>query len=188
MRPLHPVTVSVLAALALAPVQAAQKNPPRAAARQVQPKTQVAQPRAQNPKAPKPNVGDQMLLNLQNMSPEEREKALSKLPPAQRARIANRIQNFQNLAPAAQERQLDQLRRLNSLPLQRQQEVRQSMRDRNALPDDRKKAVNQELRRMTNMTDEDRQAHMNSDDFRNRFSPGEQQMIGNLNELLPGKQ
>lgn len=183
MRLSCPVTLSVLAVLALAPVGAAQKNAPRPTARQ-------AQPRAQNPKAPKANnrPGEQILLNLQNMTPGEREKALSKLPPARRAQIEKRIQNFESLPPAQQERRLDRLERLNSLPPQRQKQVRRSAQDLKDLPDDRKKAVNQELRRMTNMTDEDRKAHMNTDNFRNKFSPSEQEMIGNLNELLPLKQ
>ncbi|HWF10160.1 MAG TPA: DUF3106 domain-containing protein, partial [Bryobacteraceae bacterium] len=89
---------------------------------------------------------------------------------------------------AAQERRLNRLERLNSLPPRRQNQVRRSMRDLNALPGDRKKAVNQELQRMSSLPDADRQAHMNTDDFRNRFSPSEQEMIGNLNELLPSRQ
>ena len=183
-----PVTVAVFAGLALAPVCAAQKAPPRAAGKQAAPRAQA--PRAQNPKAPKADnhPGEQLLLGLQNMTPEEREQALSRLPPARRAQIQKRIQNFENLPPAAQERRLDRLERLNSLPPRRQNQVRRSMRDLNVLPDDRKKAVNQELRRMSTMPDADRLTHMDTDGFRNRFSPSEQEMIGNLNELLPSKQ
>jgi phage-related protein len=187
MRLSRPVTVSFLAALVLtfvpASVCVAQKNAPRPAARQ-------AQPRAQNAKIPKANnrPGEQILRGLQNMTPEERQQALSKLPPARRAQIEKRLQNFENLPPAAQERRLDRLERLNSLEPRRQNQVRRSMRDLNALPDDRRKAVNQELRRMTNMSGEDREAHMNADGFRNTFSPSEQEMIGNLNELLPSKE
>jgi len=182
MRLSRPVTVLIFAAL-MVPLCAAQKNAAHSAVRQ-------AQPRAQNPRAPKANnrPGEQILLRLQNMTPEEREKALSQLPPARRAQIEKRIQNFESLPPAAQERRLDRLDRLNSLPPQRQKQVRRSARELNALPDDRRKAVNQELRRMSNMTDENRQAHMSTDDFRGRFSPSEQEMIGNLKELLPPKE
>ncbi|HWF11553.1 MAG TPA: DUF3106 domain-containing protein [Bryobacteraceae bacterium] len=181
--------VCVAGALALAPSGAAQKNAPKAAARQVQPRVQQA-PRTPNQKAPKADnhPGEQMLLGLQNMTPEEREQALSRLPPARRSQIEKRIQNFEALPPAAQERRLNRLERLNSLPPRRQNQVRRSMRDLNALPGDRRKAVNQELQRMSSLPDADRQAHMNTDDFRSRFSPSEQEMIGNLDELLPSRQ
>lgn len=151
-----------------------------------------AQPRQQNGGAqqpknqPKPAAqakGDELFMKLQKMSPEEREKALEKLPPARREQIEKRIQNFQNLPPAVQERRLTRLEKLNKLPLQEQTKVRQSMRDLQALPNDRKRAVNQELERMSVMGDEEKQYHMNTEEFRNRFSPDEQEMVGNLSKV-----
>ena len=41
---------------------------------------------------------------------------------------------------------------------------------------------------MSRMTDDERAARMNSDDFRNRYSPDEQRMMGNLAEILPAKE
>src|SRR5271154_6314547 len=89
------------------------------------PKAQAKQGNAQ----PKQNnhPGEQLFARLAQMTPEEREKALARLPPAQRANIEKRIRNFQQLPPAAQERRLDRLDRLNSLPPQRQNQVRRSM-------------------------------------------------------------
>jgi hypothetical protein len=37
------------------------------------------------------------------------------------------------------------------------------------------------------MPDEQRRSYMNTEEFRNRFSPAEQQMIGNLAEILPAR-
>jgi len=117
------------------------------------------------------------------MTPEEREKALSRLPPARRAQIEQRIQNFEKQPLAVQERNLHRLERLNSLPPARRKEVRQSMNQFRDLPDDRKKAINQALLRMSPMPDDERRAYMSTEDFRNRFSPAEQQMVGNLAEI-----
>lgn len=132
---------------------------------------------------PDNHPGEQVFDKVMRMSPEEREKALSKLPPARRAQIEQRIRNFQNLPPAAQERRLDRLERLNSLPLQRQNQVRKSMKDLQQLPEDRKAAINRELRQMAPMSDEERRSHMNTEEFRNRYSPSEQQMMSNLAQV-----
>jgi hypothetical protein len=45
--------------------------------------------------------------------------------------------------------------------------------------------MNQALQRIASMPDEDRRAYMNTEEFRNRFSPTEQQIIGNLIEITP---
>jgi hypothetical protein len=73
---------------------------------------------------------------------------------------------------------------LQSLPPQRQNQVRRSLQQFRALPDDRKATIRQELGRLSAMPDEDRRARMNSEEFRNRYSPAEQQMIGNLSEVV----
>jgi hypothetical protein len=62
------------------------------------------------------------------------------------------------------------------------------MKELNALPEDRRKAVNQELRVMSALPDADRAVHMKTPEFRNKYSPAEQQMIGNLAEILPAKE
>jgi Protein of unknown function (DUF3106) len=131
---------------------------------------------------------DQLFERLERMTPEERESALSKLPPAQRANIEKRIRNFQNLPPAAQERRLEQLQRLESLPPKEQAQVRRSMNQRNKLPDDRKMAINRELRNMNGMTDDERQAYMSTEQFRNRYSASEQEIVGNIAKILPKNQ
>jgi hypothetical protein len=182
-------TITLLAGLLVAttlptPAFAGQKARPEQAPR---PKPQQ-QPQRQLQKAqPRPNAnnhpGDELFNKLQHMTPEEREKALSQLPPARRAQIEERIRKFQELAPAVQARRLDRLDRLLSLPPQRQNEVRRSMNQLQNLPDDRKKAINQELRSMSVMPDYERQVHMNTDEFRNRFSPAERQIVGDLAEI-----
>jgi len=170
----------------LSPVHAAPPKPPKAAAAKPAPAPSVspnARPAA--PAVKEPPVGEQMLMKLNSMTPEEREQALGKLPPAQRARIEQRIENFQKLPPAQQAKNLERLQRLNALPPQRQKEVRKSMADLNKLPQDRKASVNRELRNMTGMTADERAAYMNTDAFRSRYSPDEQRVVGDLAEILP---
>jgi hypothetical protein len=168
----------------------------RAAAPPAETPRQAPQPRQQN--APRPQQqprnpetrakaqarGDEVFLKLLNMTPDEREKALSVLPPERRAQFQKRIENFQKLDPTVQERRLGRVEKLNALPIDQQARVRQSMKDLQALPDDRKKALNQELRRMASMSDDEKQSRMTSDEFRNRFSPAEQEMLGNITKVF----
>jgi flagellar motor switch protein FliG len=147
-----------------------------------------AAPRAQQARKQADNhPGEQLLGRLSRMTPEEREQALAAFPPARRAQIEQRIRNFEKLPPAAQMRTLDRLERLNSLPPQRQNEVRRSMKELQQLPPERKAAIQQEMRRLTLMPNERRQVRMSSEDFRGRYSPEEQQTIGNLAEILPSR-
>jgi phage-related protein len=128
--------------------------------------------------------GVQALQRLARMTPEERQRALASLPPQRRREILEKFREFQNLPPTARQRVTPELERLQSLPPQRQNQVRRSLQQFRALPDDRKATIRQELGRLSAMPDEDRRARMNSEEFRNRYSPAEQQMIGNLSEVV----
>ncbi len=178
-----PLLAAALLPLALAGQGAKSQQAPRAnpppRQQQQQPQPQRAQPQPKQDNHP----GDELFLRLQQMTPEEREKALSRLPPARRAQIEQRIQNFEKQPLAVQERNLHRLERLNSLPPPRRKEVRQSMNQFRDLPDDRKRAINQALLRMSSMPDDERRAYMTTDDFRGRFSPDDQRMVGNLAEI-----
>jgi hypothetical protein len=180
-------TVPLIAAMLLAPAFARQNG--SKSDRAARPQGQGQGRRAGQNAQPKANdhPGEQLFDRLSRMKPEEREQALSRLPPAQRANIEKRIQNFQKLPPAAQERRLDRLERLNSLPPQKQNQVRRSMSQLKELPEDRRMAINQELRHMAPMPDDERRAYMNTEEFRNRYSPAEQQMMGNLAQVLPAR-
>lgn len=129
--------------------------------------------------------GQEILGKLSSMTPQQREQALSRLPPAQRAEIEQRIQNFQKLPPAAQQRTLQRLAQLNSLPAREQAQVRRSMQQFNALPQERKMAIDKDLEQIAKMPESERQAYMKSEDFRHRYSPDEQKMVGHLARILP---
>ena len=137
------------------------------------------------PKSSVPHPGEQAVGRLSRMTPEEREKWLSSLPPARRRRIEQNLREFQEMPPAQQDRVLSRQALLDSLPPQRQNQVRRSVQQFLNIPEDRKEVLNQEMQRMAPMSDEERRAHMNSEEFRNRYSANEQQMMGNLMEIQP---
>jgi hypothetical protein len=142
---------------------------------------EAAQAKAKPPVAPKPSpskiinqaakqpakqVPVEQLQRLLNMSPENREKNLSKLAPAQRTRIQNQLDNLDKMPPGQRAVTLDMLRRLENLPPARQQ------------------AVNQEMQRIQKLpTVEERSAVIHSPEFQQSFSPEEQEL---LRERFPG--
>jgi len=153
----------------------AAKAPPRPAAAAKAGKGQV--PRFANPG----NVVQQLI----QMTPEERERALEKLPPQRQAQIRQRLQQFDSLPKQQQERRLAQLRQLASLSPETQALVRRQMQAFNQLPDDRKQVVGPEMQRLRRMSESERQARIASERFQNRFSPAEQQMMSDISGNMP---
>jgi phage-related protein len=167
------ITLVLLAGLSLPPAFA--QAPPRV----------NKAPKAQRPANPPNRQAEQLLQKLARMSPEERQKALASLPPERRQMMMRRLRNFEAMPPAARERATSELERLHSLPPQRQNQIRRSLRELQTLPEDRKALVVAEIQRLNGMPEDDRRSRMNSEEFRNRYSPAEQQMMGDLSEVLP---
>jgi hypothetical protein len=121
------------------------------------------------------------------MSPGERQKALDRLPPAQRMRLQERLQRFNQLPPQQQQTLRNMYDRLNQLPRERQQVVRKSMNQFSKQPPDRRQAMRQELKNLAPLEAGDREARMASPEFREKFSEKEQGIIRDMSDLLPPK-
>ncbi|MDP9168994.1 MAG: DUF3106 domain-containing protein [Acidobacteriota bacterium] len=181
--------VPIALSLACSPTLAAEKkphtgNPPAARVEQpraAQPQAQPARPGRAEARPGQAQVVDKLL----KMSPSERENALSSLPPARRQNIEKRLGEIQKLPPAQQNRLLYRAEILNSMPPQKANQIRRSARQFQELPEERKPVLNQEMRRLMTMPDEERRERMNSEEFRNRYSANEQQMMQNLMEIRP---
>jgi hypothetical protein len=119
------------------------------------------------------------------MSPEERQKALDRLPPAQRRRFQERLQRFNQLPPQQQQTLRNMYGRLNQLPPERQQVVRKSLNQFCQQPQDRRQAMRQELKSIAPLGPEDREARMTSPEFRGKFSEKERGIIRDMSDLVP---
>src|SRR5579872_6015661 len=98
-------------------------------AAQILPAQQTSQPQAQPNGAqtkPAPKLGNPLTVvqQLMRMTPEERERALEKLPPQRQALIRERLEKFDSLPKAEQERRLRLGEIFASLPPERQDLVR----------------------------------------------------------------
>jgi hypothetical protein len=162
MRMRFPVAAGLLAVSAcmalFAPGVYAQKasegGKPPPAQRKPPPPPQWKPPKP--PKQPPPNPAVELRQFL-NMKPEQREKELAKLPPQRQARMQEQISKFEGLPPEKREQQL------------------QAMFN---LPPERRQAVNQEIQRIkTFPAGEERRKQIYSEEFQQKFSPEEKQLI-----------
>jgi hypothetical protein len=138
--------------------------------------------------APKLANPGTLVRQLMRMSPEQRERALEKLPPRRQAEIRERLQQFDNLPRAEQQRRLQLSEMFANLPPEKQDLVRRQIQAFNQLPDDRRRIVGAAFQRLRRLPASERQARIASQPFRNRFTPAEQQILADLSENLPPPQ
>jgi predicted Fe-S protein YdhL (DUF1289 family) len=161
---------------------AAQKNSGRAAGPQ-RPQAAARPSGQQGRDADNPRRGT-ALDRWNSMSPEQRERALEKLPPDRQRQIRQRLERFNSLPKEEQDRLRRRYERFSSLPPDKQQLVRKQIRNWSQLPDDRRPVVSREFEQLRRMTPEERQARLASDEFRGRYSPKEQQILTDLSDNL----
>ena len=136
----------------------------------------AAGPRITNPASP--------AARLYQMSPEERERALEKLPDPRREAIRKQLEYFDSLPKEQQQVMLGRTERFAALPPEKRRAFMQQMQALNQLPQERRQLVGGALRRLQSMSDLERANVLNSQQFRNRFSPQEQKIIADLSEVL----
>lgn len=121
-----------------------------------------------------------------NMTPEEQQRVLEKAPPAQRARLQEALERW-NAKPEAQKQfAYRQYQSLAKLPPEQQALVQRQMVAFNHLPEDRIRPVRQELIRLLRMPPDQRSSRFNSEEFTQKYSPEEQQILKDLAVTLPG--
>jgi hypothetical protein len=195
--------LAISVSLGRGPQPAAKNKPP--APPKTKPAGPPAHPAAAKPPQPKggasngapkaPPKGEVRLVNpgnvatrLFHMTPEERDRALEKLPPEAQENARKTLAWFDALPKDQQANQLSRLERVTQLPPERKAEVRQLVVAANQLPPPRRSAVGQALLRLQEMNDEQREATLHRPAFQNRFSPEEFRIITGLADAWMGPQ
>jgi Protein of unknown function (DUF3106) len=138
------------------------------------------------PKAAQTSKAEKTPLDeFQRMSPEERQKALSKLPPDRAEKLRKQLQEYNQLTPEQQAVAKEQLDTFRHLPPERQQALRKTFNKFSQQPPDRQAAIRQELNQLRGMSETDRQARLASPELKSRFNKNERQMIEEMSGLLP---
>jgi hypothetical protein len=139
-------------------------------------------PKAGIPKqdAPPPRRSAE-LDRLEQMSPEERQKALDRLPPERRQRVEEGLERYRAMNPENRER----LRNFERMPEEQRDAIRQSFRRMQDLPLGRRAMVRRELQQLRGMSDAERETRMQSESFRRRFDANEQGLIRDTVANMP---
>jgi hypothetical protein len=119
------------------------------------------------------------------MNPQQRERMLERMDPDRRKQFLEKLDRFNALPKEEQQLTRERYQRLSQLSPEQQQVVRRDMKRLDKLPPERREAMFQEFVKLRSMSASDRSAYLASPEFRDRFRPAEQQMIGNLTTLLP---
>lgn len=135
---------------------------------------------------PPANAG--MIERLNQMTPEQRKRALDKLPPERREKVEQRLENYNALPQDVKDKLSEQYQEFQKLPPDRQNAIRRSFRQLSELSDDRKPVVRRELNRLRRMKPEERGAAMESDRFRERFNESERQLLFDLSNSFPANE
>jgi hypothetical protein len=125
------------------------------------------------------------VFRLFTMSPEQRERAIEKLPPKQQDNIRKTLANFDNKPQAEKDRELQRLNGYWSLPPDKQALVAQQVKAFQALSNDRLLVVRPAYRNLSGLTPEQRADRLAKPQFRSRFTPEELQILSVLPEYYP---
>src|SRR5260370_8522497 len=163
-----------LLALGLWPAAHAEPKQPKGANAKAAKGGQKGVPRAEG------NV--KAIETFRNMSPEQRQKALAKLPPDRQKAIQERLAQYDKMTPEQRKALHQSLQNWNNLPPERQAAVRRLY---NRVPPERRQAISQEFQTLRSMPEAARRARLNSDEFRSKYSVQERQTLQDLSKVLP---
>jgi hypothetical protein len=118
------------------------------------------------------------------MTPNQRTRALASLPPERRKQIQARLDQFNALPKAEQDRMRRRYDRFSHLAPERQAIVKRQIQAYGKLADDRRPAISREFEQLRRLPSDERKARVNSEEFRNRYSPREQQLLADLSDAM----
>jgi hypothetical protein len=129
-----------------------------------------------------------MLDRLRRMTPEQRRRFLRNLPPERRRLIEQRLREVDRMSPEERSLAARRLEDFQSLPEERRMWVRRLHGVFLNMPRDRRELLRQEVQTLDDLSPEDRKTRMESEEFRNSYSPAEQRWLFELNRALRNEQ
>jgi hypothetical protein len=134
------------------------------------------------------HAGD-WLRRYKDLPPEEQERALQndpafrRLPPMQQQRLRQRLQHFSSLPPEEQLRVLNRMETWEHLTREQKQQARQIFFQMRDLPPARRFLVREAVRELRAMPPDQREREIDSDQYRNRFTDHERDLIRGISRL-----
>ncbi|HYO83764.1 MAG TPA: DUF3106 domain-containing protein [Bryobacteraceae bacterium] len=139
--------------------------------------------------APPPPPGPPHLImeRLSQMTEEQRDRFLGRLPADRRARLEERLQKYRELPEAERLRLQAEYDAFRQLPPERQEEMRTLFRSFGDRDEHQRRRLRRELVRLRKIPATQRAQRMQSDDFRREFSEEERSFLSRLTELLESR-
>jgi ABC-type Fe3+/spermidine/putrescine transport system ATPase subunit len=135
--------------------------------------------------APTRNIADRFPMDRWNaMKAEDRDRVLSKLPPDRQQKIRDQIARFNSLPESEQQRLRERYQRLQQMAPEKQDAIRRELRQFNETAPERRRALAREMRQLRGLSEGDRRARIAGDEYRNRYTPDERQMLQDLTDYL----
>jgi hypothetical protein len=136
-----------------------------------------------HPPLNQPGHAGNWLRHYKDMSPAQQRRILEsdplfrRLPPQQQIRLQNQLLRFSSLPPQQQERILNRMEVWEHMTLGQKQQARQVFQQFRQLPPDRRQVINRTIRGMRNLLPEQRDQLIDSEQYRNAFSPQERSIL-----------
>lgn len=118
-----------------------------------------------------------------HMSPEERKRAIEKLPPERQKQIERNVERYNQLSDEEKSRLSRRLDHFNNLSPADQRRTRELSREVAQMPGDRRVEVRREMTRLRRMTEEKRKDRLSSEQFKGKYSADERRVIEELTAL-----
>jgi hypothetical protein len=125
-----------------------------------------------------------VVTRLYKASPEERDRALEKLPPKMQEQFRNSLKRFDSLSPAQQQLQLKWVDRYSALPRGQQEAFKLQWQALGKMQPEERRPITTALRRLEGLPDAQRRQLLESEDFKSRFSADERKMISDLSVIM----
>jgi hypothetical protein len=135
------------------------------------------------------NHAGQWLRRYRHLPPEQQQRALDddpqfrSLPPERQQNLRERLQRFSSLPPQQQERILNRMETWEHLTPDQKLQARQLYSQLKDLPPERRKKLRTAIRDLRAMPPEQRQQVIESEPFKNQFSPQERDLLSGATRL-----
>jgi hypothetical protein len=144
-----------------------------------------------HPQGPGPHRGD-WLRKYMALPPNQQEQQLQhdpsfrSLPPEKQNHLMDRLRNFNSQSPEKKAKILDRMETFEHMTPAQQNQARNLFQRYHSLPEDQQGKVSQAYRRLRGMPPSARNDYMNSDEFRNSYSPEERDLLKGMTDLNVG--
>jgi len=134
------------------------------------------------------HVGE-WLRQYKDLPPDQQQRALDNdtqfrgLPPERQQKLRERLQHFSNLPSDRQQRILDRMETWEHLTPQQKQNAKQLFSQLKDLPPERRQVVQGAISDLRRMPPDQRQQAIDSDRFKNQFSPQERGLLNGISQL-----